>query len=92
VATTLLSGVFENIKNDFCVELLPISIMVEISLTTKETEIIRLIAEGKTTPSIAAALGLAPETVKWYRKRILDKLQASTSAEVVRKAIDLKLI
>lgn len=66
--------------------------MGDITLTTKETEIIRLIAEGKTTPVIAASLGLASETVKWYRKRILDKFQASTSAEVVRKAIDLKLI
>ncbi|MBP5374395.1 MAG: helix-turn-helix transcriptional regulator [Bacteroidales bacterium] len=66
--------------------------MGNISLTTKETQIIRLIAEGKTTPSIASAMGLAPETVKWYRKRILDKFQAATSAEVIRKAIDLKLL
>ena len=66
--------------------------MVNISLTTKETEIIRLIAEGKTTTSIAASLGLASETVKWYRKRILDKFQASTSAEVVRKAIEENII
>ena len=66
--------------------------MGNISLTPKETQIIRLIAEGKTTPSIASAMGLAPETVKWYRKRILDKFQAATSAEVIRKAIDLKLL
>ena len=33
--------------------------MGNISLTTKEAQIIRLIAEGKTTPNIAAALGLA---------------------------------
>lgn len=64
----------------------------DILLTSKETEIIRLIAEGLTTPIIASRLGLASETVKWYRKRILDKLQASTSAEVVRKAIELRLI
>ena len=64
----------------------------DILLTSKETEIIRLIAEGLTTPIIASRLGLAGETVKWYRKRILDKFQASTSAEVVRKAIELKLI
>ena len=66
--------------------------LTNISLTPKETEIIRLIAEGLTTPIIAARLGLAGETVKWYRKRILDKFQASTSAEVVRKAIEQKLI
>ena len=66
--------------------------MANVSLTLKETEIIRMIAEGMTTRSIAAAIGLAPETVKWYRKRILDKFQASTSAEVIRKAIDLNLL
>lgn len=65
--------------------------LTDITLTSKETEIIRLIAEGLTTPVIASRLGLAGETVKWYRKRILDKFQASTSAEVVRKAIELKL-
>ncbi|MBP5488736.1 MAG: helix-turn-helix transcriptional regulator [Bacteroidales bacterium] len=65
---------------------------LDIALTSKEKEIILLIAEGLKTPVIAARLGLAGETVKWYRKRILDKFQAATSAEVVRKAIELKLI
>ena len=65
---------------------------LDIALTSKEKEIILLIAEGLKTPVIAARLCLVGETVKWYRKRILDKFQAATSAEVVRKAIELKLI
>ena len=65
---------------------------LDIALTSKEKEIILLIAEGLKTPVIAARLGLTGETVMWYRKRILDKFQAATSAEVVRKAIELKLI
>lgn len=63
-----------------------------IALTPQEIRIIRLIAQGAKTPDIADEMSLRPETVKWYRKRILDKFQASTSAEVVRKAIEEKLI
>lgn len=63
-----------------------------ISLTPREVSIIRLIAQGEKSPGIASELGLNVETVKWYRKRILDKFEASTSAEVVRKAIEFKLI
>ena len=63
-----------------------------ISLTQREVNIIRLIAQGVKSPAIASELGLNVETVKWYRKRILDKFEASTSAEVVRKAIELNLI
>lgn len=63
-----------------------------ITLTPQELCIVRHIAGGAKTPDIAKEMNLKPETVKWYRKRILDKFQASTSAEVVRKAIEMKLI
>ncbi len=64
----------------------------DLMLTYQERNIIRLIADGVKTAGIAEEMGLKPETVKWYRKRILDKFQAATSAEVVRKAIEMKLI
>jgi DNA-binding CsgD family transcriptional regulator len=41
-----------------------------------------------TTPQIAEALSLSPETVKWHRKKILAKFSASTSAEMVRMSIE----
>lgn len=63
-----------------------------ITLTPQELRIVRLIAQGAKTPDIAREMNLQPETVKWYRKRLLDKFQASTSAEVVRKAIEQGLI
>ncbi len=62
------------------------------TLTPQELSIVRLIAQGAKTPDIAKEMDLKPETVKWYRKRILDKFQASTSAEVVRKAIEQKIL
>ena len=58
-----------------------------IKLTRREMSILQEVAIGRTTPQIAEDLGLSPETVKLYRKQLLVKFSATTSAEVVRKAI-----
>jgi len=58
-----------------------------IKLTRREMSILQEVAIGRTTPQIAEDLGLRPETVKRYRKQLLLKFSATTSAEVVRKAI-----
>ena len=58
-----------------------------IKLTRREMSILQEVAIGRTTPQIAEDLGLSPETVKWYRKQLLVKFAATTSAELVRKAI-----
>ena len=63
-----------------------------IKLTGREKSILHEIAAGWTTPQIAAKLGLSSETVKWYRKQLLVKFSAATSAEVVRKAIQNGII
>ena len=62
------------------------------SLTKREVSILKEVARGLTTPQIAAQLDLSPETVKWYRKQLLNKFTAATSAEMVRKAIEHKII
>ena len=62
------------------------------SLTKREMTILQEVALGRTTPQIAADLGLSPETVKWYRKQMLAKFSASTSAEMIRKAALLQII
>ena len=59
-----------------------------ISLTKREMTILKEIALGRTTPQIAEALCLSPETVKWYRKQMLAKFSAATSAEMIRKAVE----
>ena len=59
-----------------------------LQLTGRERQIVRFIAQGMTTPQIAEALSLSPETVKWHRKKILAKFSAATSAEMVRMSIE----
>jgi len=52
----------------------------------REKEILDLLAKGYTTPQIAEALSLSPETVKWYRKKLLVKFDAANTAELVLAA------
>lgn len=66
--------------------------MENIKLTKRERSILEGVAAGQTTPQIAGSLGLSPETVKWYRKQLLTKFSAATSAEMVKKAIENKII
>ncbi len=61
-------------------------------LTDRERQILALIAEGKTNPQMAEALFLSPETIKWYRKKLLVKFDVPTAAALVSKAKDLGLL
>jgi len=52
-------------------------------LSHREIAIIALIAEGQTNKRIAVQLGVAPETIKTYLKRIFIKLGTHSRAEAV---------
>ncbi len=56
---------------------------VENPLTTRETEVLGLVAEGKTTKEIAKELFLSPGTVRNYISTILDKLEVSNRIEAI---------
>ena len=62
------------------------------SLTDRERQVLALIAQGKTNPQIAETLFLSPETIKWYRKKLLVKFDVPTAAALVSKAKDLGLL
>ena len=52
-------------------------------LSERELAIIALIGEGRTNNAIAVQLGVAPETIKTYLKRIFLKLGTHSRAEAV---------
>lgn len=56
-------------------------------LTTRETEIMRLIASGRTNKEIAEELGLSAHTVHRHRANIMRKLNMHRTAELVRYAL-----
>ena len=63
-----------------------------VKLTARELEILRFIADGKTNTQIAEALFLSPETTKWYRKQLFAKFDAENAADLVRKAMEQKVL
>ena len=63
-----------------------------LKLNDRELEILRMVAAGNTSGQIAESLSLSPETIKWYRKKLLVKFDADNSAMLVRKAAAAGLI
>lgn len=61
-------------------------------LGTRETEILRLVAEGKTTEEIADVLNLSTKTVQNYHYQIKSKIGARTDAHLVWLAIGAGLV
>ncbi len=59
----------------------------EYVLTTREKEIVRLLAEGCQSKDIAQRLCISSHTVKTHRKNILAKTGMKTTAEVVLKVM-----
>jgi DNA-binding NarL/FixJ family response regulator len=61
-------------------------------LTTREDEVLDLVAKGLHNPEIADVLGISDETVKTHVKSVFRKLGVSDRVEAVREAIDRGLI
>ncbi|NVO08802.1 MAG: response regulator transcription factor [Bacteroidales bacterium] len=60
----------------------------KIPLTKREIEVLKLIAQGCTTPQIADKLYIAPSTVETHRRNLIDKLGVANSKELIRYAIE----
>jgi two-component system response regulator NreC len=61
-------------------------------LSEREAEILKLIALGYTNPEIAAQLFLSVRTIEAHRSHIHQKLNLATRAELVRFALDNRLV
>jgi two-component system response regulator NreC len=64
----------------------------EDDLTDREREILRLIALGYTNQEIAKQLYLSVRTIEAHRRHILDKLRLSTRADLVRYALERRIV
>jgi two-component system, NarL family, invasion response regulator UvrY len=58
-----------------------------VSLSPREFQILRFIAEGKSVGDIAAHLSLSVKTISTYRTRLLKKMAMSSNAELIRYAL-----
>ncbi len=64
----------------------------EITLTNREKEVLKLIAEENTTQEIADILFLSKHTIESYRKNLISKLQVTNLAGLTRHAIKMGLL
>ncbi len=57
------------------------------SLTSREREVVQLLAEGKSSKEVASILGTSPATVETQRAKIMQKLDLHSVTDLVRYAI-----
>jgi len=56
-------------------------------LTSRERQVLQLIAEGKSSKEIAETLGISPKTVETHRGKLMQKLDIHEVASLVRYAV-----
>lgn len=61
-------------------------------LSSRETEITQLLAEGNTNKEVAGALGISVNTVEKHRETIMRKVGARSFSDLIRYAIRHKLV
>lgn len=60
------------------------------SLTAREREILELVTSGKPNKVMAVDLGLSQRTVEIHRAHVMEKMGASSLAQLVRMALDMQ--
>jgi DNA-binding NarL/FixJ family response regulator len=63
-----------------------------VGVTSREREIIQLIAEGRSNKETASTLGISVKTIEAHRANIMRKLQLRTVSDLVRYAIRNKIV
>jgi DNA-binding NarL/FixJ family response regulator len=61
-------------------------------ITKREKQILHKIANGETTAAIAEELFVSPLTVETHRRNLLQKFEAKNVAELIRMAVEYKLL
>src|SRR5271169_6800935 len=61
-------------------------------LTSREREIVQLLAEGKSSKEVAASLSISVKTAETHRANIMRKLQIHTVSELVRYAVRNQIV
>jgi DNA-binding NarL/FixJ family response regulator len=86
--TTYLSPRISNMVMKDYVERVSKKELSSISLlSSREREVLQLLAEGKKTKDIAALLHVSIKTAEFYRQQIMEKLDVHTIAELTKLAV-----
>jgi DNA-binding NarL/FixJ family response regulator len=63
-----------------------------VDVTSREREIIQLVAEGRSNKEAASTLGISVKTIEAHRANIMRKLQLRSVSDLVRYAIRNKIV
>ena len=91
----VVAGILFAIRKKRRQETVPVPVAVAAEapeLTEREREILDLISKGYTTAQIADGLSLSPETIRWYRKKLLEKFDVANTPELIARAKESALI
>ena len=61
-------------------------------LTPRQTEILRLVANGRTTKEIGRTLGISPKTVEFHRARLMQRIGVHDVTGLTRYAVQHGLV
>jgi DNA-binding NarL/FixJ family response regulator len=61
-------------------------------LTSREIEVVQLLAEGKSNKQVAAALGVSTRTIESHRTHIMRKMNFESFSDLVRFAVRNNLV
>ncbi len=70
----------------------PVPLKDAAQLTSRQREVLQLVAEGRTAKEIANQLGLSVKTAVFHKMAIMDKLGLRTTAELTRYAIENNIV
>ena len=56
-------------------------------LTSRELDVLRLLAEGLNTNAMSKRLGVAPHTVEWHVRHVIEKLKVHSKLQAVISAV-----
>ncbi len=65
----------------------PARISKRVGLTSRQREVLQLLAEGKSMKEVASILNLSTRTVEFHKQRLMDVLHLKTNADLVRYAV-----
>ena len=66
--------------------------LAALGISTRECEVLELLAEGAANKVIARRLDISPNTVKTHVARLFEKLEAANRTEAIHKARRLELL
>jgi two-component system, NarL family, invasion response regulator UvrY len=68
------------------------ALLPDLNLSSRELEVLALLAKGRTVSQVATRLKLSVKTVSTYRSRLLQKLHLETTADLIRYAVRSQLV